>query len=320
MLNCINESFGFDFKIEKIEKIKGLPVYLKAGRTFYVLSDDINRFLLVKVKNNEKYGVVALGNQKKLYEEKSELFVAFWFDGLTRYQRDSLIKHSIPFIADGTQLYLPFLGVLIQNSFKQKVEVKTDKMMPITQSLFLYLLYKCNGKKVIKKEAAEYLSVTKTSITRASEQLEKMGLIRQEMSGKEYFMWTEILGLELFLKAKEYLINPIQTIFVTKREAVADSMPLSGETALAKYSMINPSIINVVAIDKTVGKNYGFEQIDERWEEDKQLIRVELWKYNPELFAKDGVVDPVSLYMSMKDIADERIEAALAEMLEEYLW
>lgn len=318
MNNEIKKAFGLNFQIEQIEKIKGLPLYMTSKRHFYIAKDDEVSFILVKVAENEKYGVIALDKQRKTIEEKSKLPVAYWFDKLSKYQRDSLVGHKIPFVADGSQLYLPFLGVAIQNKFKNKSEVRADRMMPITQSLFLYLIYKCNGKKVMKKEAAEYLGVTKTSITRASEQLEKMGLIKQEMSGKEYYMWTETSGYNLFIKAKDYLINPIQTAIITERKSITDSMPISGETALAKYSMINPSKLRNVAMDKTTAKNHVFEKKDERWEDNTELVRLELWKYDPKLFAKEEVVDPISLYMTLNDTEDERVEEALEEMMEAF--
>ena len=127
--------------------------------------------------------------------------------------------------------------------------------MPVTQSLFLYLIYECKNKKVMKKEAAEYLNVTKTSITRASEQLEKMGLICQEADGKECYMRTEDSGYQLFIKAKRYLINPVQKSFVVENLNQFTDMPVSGESALSNYSMLNPSVIESVAIDKSMEKN-----------------------------------------------------------------
>lgn len=171
MINTINQMFGTDFEMKKIEKIKGLPVYMLSQRSIYEVSDKENPFILVKLADSEKFGVIALKKQQKQYEEKTNLPVAYWFENITRAQRDALIGHRIPFVADDKQMYLPFLGIAIHNSFRKKKEIKTEKMMPVTQSLFLYLIYECKNKKVMKKQAAEYLNVTKTSITRASEQL-----------------------------------------------------------------------------------------------------------------------------------------------------
>ena len=43
-------------------------------------------------------------------------------------------------------------------------------------------------------------------------------------------------------------------------------------------------------------------------------------KYDPRLFEKGGIVDPVSLAMSFSENVDERIEASIEEYLGGYEW
>lgn len=146
MINTMNQMFGTDFEMKKIEKIKGLPVYMLSQRSIYEVSDKENAFILVKLADSEKFGVIALKKQQMQYEEKTNLPVAYWFENITRAQRDALIGHRIPFVADDKQMYLPFLGIAIHNSFRKKKEIKTEKMMPVTQSLFL-----CSRSKFLSK-------------------------------------------------------------------------------------------------------------------------------------------------------------------------
>ena len=47
---------------------------------------------------------------------------------------------------------------------------------------------------------------------------------------------------------------------------------------------------------------------------------VQLWRYDPLLFARDRRVDHFSLYLTLRDEADERVEAALEEMMENAPW
>lgn len=49
-------------------------------------------------------------------------------------------------------------------------------------------------------------------------------------------------------------------------------------------------------------------------------VRVEEWRYAPASFASDGRVDRLSLYLSLRDTKDERIQKALEEMMEEMPW
>ena len=48
-------------------------------------------------------------------------------------------------------------------------------------------------------------------------------------------------------------------------------------------------------------------------------MAVEMWRYNPHLLSKEDKVDELSLALSLRDDADERVEAAVDEMLEK-LW
>ena len=47
---------------------------------------------------------------------------------------------------------------------------------------------------------------------------------------------------------------------------------------------------------------------------------MQVWKYDPCMFMNDGRVDTVSLYLSLKDSPNERVQAALKEMLENEKW
>ncbi len=52
---------------------------------------------------------------------------------------------------------------------------------------------------------------------------------------------------------------------------------------------------------------------------------LEIWKYNPqtllgELSNHKDVVDPLSLYLSLKESQDERIEMALEQIKKQFIW
>jgi len=60
-------------------------------------------------------------------------------------------------------------------------------------------------------------------------------------------------------------------------------------------------------------KHSGLEELPES---DGASSELEIWNYNPELFSKDGIVDPFSLYLRLEADGDERIESALENMME----
>lgn len=47
--------------------------------------------------------------------------------------------------------------------------------------------------------------------------------------------------------------------------------------------------------------------------------KIEIWRYDPRPLAMNGRIDPLSLYMSLKDSPDARIQIALANLLEKVL-
>ena len=53
---------------------------------------------------------------------------------------------------------------------------------------------------------------------------------------------------------------------------------------------------------------------------ERKSVIIEIWRYLPGLLSETNVVDPLSLYLSMKDIEDERIESSLLELLDKTGW
>ena len=84
--------------------------------------------------------------------------------------------------------------------------------------------------------------------------------------------------------------------------------------------MIRPPVLPVfaVSIDRwEEWKRLGIEELPASESADFEL---EIWRYDPELFAKNGVSDPFSLYLSLRADDDERVAAALEELMEKIAW
>jgi hypothetical protein len=57
----------------------------------------------------------------------------------------------------------------------------------------------------------------------------------------------------------------------------------------------------------------AFEFADDRFE-------LETWSYEPSTLARDGFVDPLSLYLSTRYNLDERVAQAAEQLLEPFGW
>lgn len=318
MISDFKKIFGENISVHKLEEKPNIALFL-SKRTMYQIKIYGISFVLIEIRSDEKFGAVALKKQMGVYEDKLQSNIAFSFYTITKTQRNSLIRHRIPFVALPEQIYLPFFGVVLSNHFREPKEIKKEKMMPVTQQLFLYLLYQ-KDVSILKSSAANALGLTRTSITRASDQLLEMSLIEQEKKGKEIHMKLIHGSRESIEIAKPYMISPVQSKVTINKSDFRKKLLYAGETALSGYSMLNPPQVSEVAVYKaTIDKN-DLHKVDAKWSDPDSIITVELWKYDPLLFSFSDRVDPVSLACSLKDNEDERVEMAIDEMMEEHTW
>jgi hypothetical protein len=53
---------------------------------------------------------------------------------------------------------------------------------------------------------------------------------------------------------------------------------------------------------------------------DDERVEVQTWTYDPRILASNGVVDRLSLYLSVRGSPDERVAQAAEELLETFEW
>lgn len=315
MKNQLEQLLGCKVKLAEYKNKLQLPIFMTMRNISMVEIYGVN-FAIIDVKEEAELSVAAMKKQKARYEEALRCPVAYEVVLNSVAMRNALVKNGISFISYPDNAFLPFLGIVLQDVYRNKT-VKADKMMPATQMLFLELLYMDDEKTTLKSEVANKLNLTKTSITRATAQLEKMALIHQIKSGTEISIKRNCSRKEYYERAKEYLINPIQRIITIRGTVPAGNAWSAGETALSQLSQLNPPKLEECAIFKGEEIVEQFEIVDERFEDDKCLVKVQLWKYNPIYFVREGHVDLISLACTFKGNEDERIEMGIEELLEE---
>ena len=315
MKKQLEQYFGCEVKIREYKNKLSLPIFMTMRDIAMVEIYGVN-FAIVDVMKEAELSVAAMKKQKEKYEEALQCPVAYQVALNSVSMRNALVKNGVPFVDLPGNVFLPFMGIVLQDVYKKQL-VKVDKMMPATQMVFLELLYMNDEESALKSEVANKLNLTKTSITRATAQLEEMGLIEQIKSGTEISVKRNCSRKEYYENAKAYLINPVQKVITIMRyEATFESFE-AGESALSQVSELNPPRIEERAIYKGEEVIDQLEIADVRYEDWDECLNVQLWKYNPSYFAREGRVDPVSLACTFKGNEDERIEMCIEELLEE---
>ena len=314
----LENAFGLNFVLSENAEKNGLPRYLTTGRTIYTAQHEQFVFYIVKLQSAIDSRV--LYKEKMLYEEKFGVPVAFWFETLTKNNRNAYVKHHIPFIMVPTQIYLPFLGILFSRKFTGAEGSGSLKLTPNAQMILFYLMY---NKKAdyTKKEFTVRLGLDPVYVTRGTKELVSRGFIEEKRKGRSVEVRRVLDSKELFDMASSALASPVSdVIYVRKTEDVV-GFPKASDFALSEISMINPPEIGTYACFKKSVIVDNFEIVDEPgWEKSSEICKVELWNYDPLKLCENGIVDKLSLYCSFKDIKDPRVQGEIENVLEEIKW
>lgn len=291
------------------EDRKKIPYFLTDRYSFKKVKLDKTNCLFMYIKGKMEDIVSVKKHVQKLAEVVNIPVVLVLNECLPR-QRESLIKARIPFVMEGMQIFLPFMGVALQEKFSKR-RLIPSKISPAAQVLFLYFLY--SGKEEISfSELSNHISYSLMTISRATKQLEDAGITKSHKRGVSKFVTSEFHGKELFTVAEKFLISPVKKKMYIERKDLKDEFLKAGVSALSEYSMLSPSKIETYATLHFHGSSYDFmTDIDKE-------IQLEIWHYDPKLFGMKGKIDALSLYLSLKDNADERIQISLTEMMEAF--
>jgi len=332
-LTYIEETLGILPTVIPITKIQldRLPMYIHETFKLYRIDLFNTEIILAELKNDDKLSIQQTEKQvqqiKKLLNQK----VVIVLENVQAYNRKRLIEKGINFIVPGKQLYMPDLLIDLRENFVHpKNRQKNETLLPSAQFLLIYHIIHRNQKWKLEehpfKEIAQKLGYTPMAITNAIDNLKYHELI--EVKGeKEKFIHFQYKRHELWNIAQKQnlLVNPIiKTVYVDEKPKDLFLLQ-SNASALPEYTDLNPSRQEYFAIEKTVF--YGLQKSNALANPNdyEGKYALEVWKYNPltlldELPNDREVVDPLSLYLSVKDIKDERIEMALDQILEKFIW
>jgi len=289
-----------------------LPLYLTDNYTFHSLKLGNLPCLFVKPKS-ELSTINAVKKHLAKLAEIAEMPVVLEIETLNARQRKALIAAKIPFVMDGVQLYLPFIGAVLQERYPAPIPQSTS-LMPTSQLILFRYLYR-KERDMYASGLAKLLGVSAMQITRAVKQLAALGLFTIRKDGVQIVLTGIENSAALFEKAQPYLHSPVKKKLYVEKDALPQRLPLAGVSALAGYTMLNPSTVTTFAFDGKSGELTGTKTLVDA---DAQA-EVEFWRYSPAVLSeKDGYADPLSLWVTLPD-GDPRTEIAKDELLAE-IW
>ena len=310
-MDYIEETLGIDISRDP-SPIDGLPYYLSETYRFEAVELDGVRSLFAQPL--EQLGRISdVRKQMKTLSQVTALPVVLELRQLQKPQRDALIRHGLAFVVPGRHLYLPFLGIHLQEKFSAaRRNEPADYLTPAEQVLLLCFIYGKN-EPLKQSDVVEQLNYSAMSISRAGDQLVQKGLLTKETFGVNKIFTSSLEPEELFLQAKPFLVNPVRRVVFIDQSAYHESMFSAGLSALSAVTDLSPPFPEVWGTAENA-QNYARESkvlVDAT-----KQIALELWKYDPLQLSGTGQIDPLSLAKSLEGSKDERIQASLQGILE----
>lgn len=311
-MEYLNKVLGVKVIYKDVE-FKHLPNFIATSYRLQLVSMNEQKIIFLYPKT-ELEQIEVLKKHIARIQKNENLPVVLVLKELSFRQREYLIREKIPFVADGKQIYLPFMAVYLQERCSAE-KIPREEILPSAQMLLLHFVYG-GAQELSTSQAAKDLELTPTSISRASRQLEEMGLLHIRKVGVQRIMRSEESPKTLFQKAGDKLLNPIKrTVYIPKKYVGTDLLE-SGYSALAEYSMLNePNVRSYAAERISQWKDFTTNSL----QNSKVQVAVEMWRYNPRKLSTRNTVDELSLALTLREDADERVEEAVEEMLNK-LW
>ena len=311
-MEYLDKVLGVKVTYEDVE-FKHLPNFIAARYRLQMVSINEQKVIFLYPKT-ELEQIEVLKKHIARIQKNVKLPVVLVLKELSFRQKEYLIREKLPFIVEGKQIYLPFMALYLQERCDAEKKPQ-EKILPSAQMLLLHFIYG-GARELSTSQAAKDLELTPTSISRASRQLEEMGLLHIRKAGVQRILQYEDSPKTLFQKAGDKLLNPIKRTVYIPKEFVGTDLLKSGYSALAEYSMLNAPNVRYYAAERI---SQWKEVMTNRLLDSKVQVAVEMWRYNPRKLSKRNVVDELSLALALREDADERVEEAVEEMLNE-LW
>lgn len=282
--------------------------------------------------NLDKLVINNLLKHLNIFELKTDKKIVLLFNYLTPEQRARLISNQIPFIVTQMQMYLPFILLDFRKEVTAESGKKITKFTPSNQLIFLYIFY-LDKEIFYAKEIENRCKVSAMTVNRTLRILTKLKII--QMIGTTHSAKYKVIKSrrEMFETVSKLLINPIRKIIYIDKKLNSSHELATGEFALSKLGMLSYNKIPQYAIDTTKYKEIKKNNnhfTDQYHIDSFNTMELQVWIYNPKLVLDNMqnvdfcnintfTVDSLSLYMSLTDIEDERLQIELEILLNRVL-
>lgn len=240
---------------------------------------------------------------------------------LPSYARNRMVRMGLPFIVPGSQLFLPRVMMDLRERFPQPRPERGKPLTPAAQCLILYHLQRHSLEELPLRLIAEKIGYSPIMLTKVNRELEAAALCETARQGRALSLSFKLNGRALWEQAQPHLSSPVKKTHWLRWENAGYPALAAGLTALSQRTDISDDRLPTFALPGNTFQANLERGIFHRCHgpEDANL-RLEAWSYNPLLLGSGTSVDPLSLYLSLRDSPDDRVQQQLAKLIDQVKW
>ena len=299
--------------------LSGLPVYLT--RRFDIRELHVfGRALVIALTAEDQFDLSQLAKQRETLADKLGRDIVLVLPRIRSHERNRLILKQIPFIVPGRQMYLPMMLVDLREAFSAPAHVKTDAISWVAQVLLLRHFQFSDIEEQPLSQVALTLGYSAMSISQALDELVALKLCRRKRLGRTKLIQVEHTSQNLWARVEPLMRSPVKKSYFIQHVDGALKRPLqAGITALAEKTDLVGNMIPTLAMSIAEFRKASTAGLLSHCllEEDAEMT-VQAWAYAPRLLSSGPMVDGLSLYLSLRDDPDERIQMALDKLVEAF--
>lgn len=301
-----------------------LPVYFNNRYKVFEAQIFDTHCLVMGARDDDELTPTELARNVEFLERRTGRPCIFVATAVTPATRKRLIAKGVQFVVPHNQMYLPHLGVDLRERFKRRKEPRRQHLGPAAQAALIHYLLHGQGEALNPTLLATRLRYTRMTMTRVMDEFVAGQLGRAQERGRERWFTFHAQKRELWDLALPLLRTPVKRRFHAIKDTNNAHAGLNaGLTALAHRTLLAEPATDTRAVTPADAREIGGARgRDDFADRGPDVLEFEVWAYDPRLLvATPGAdVDPLSLYLSLKDHPDERVEAAAGELMRAYAW
>lgn len=322
----LHETFGLSARLEACS-VEGLPYFIMDHYAFWRADLFGGERLLMALRPETEFSIEEIGRHVDIVRARADGRQAILlFEHLSAARRRALLSHRMAFLVPMAQLFVPEALLDLRERTPRPAARAPERLSPTAQQVILGALLEpmACGQAANATALARRYGVAVMSMSRAFDELTASHLAEDRRDGRQRSLRFHAAGRELWDRAAPRLQSPVlkvRTVVIPGAGPESIGGSVAGESALSLYTDLAEPRMQRLAVPAAGWRQLVRDKaLRDTYPRDPAGAEVETWAYDPGSLARGDVVDKLSLHLSLRDHADERVAMAAADLLETFEW